>query len=134
MSAHTPGPWMDDDGVVYSIPLDKIVMKLDKDGREYPYHRGLVALVYGHQISPGGKVGHGPGHVFTYDANARLIAAAPELLASLLSNCLGCEKGWPVAHDDGFGARHDDGAAFFACRNTAEQRAAIRKATEHGTP
>ena len=71
MSAHSPAPWANVDGVIVSVPLDKIVMVKMDDGTEHPHHTGMVALVYGHHVEGD----------YTHDANARLIALAPEMLA-----------------------------------------------------
>ena len=72
-ATHTPGPWIVDEyGHVYAEAFIKhgtVVV----DGEEKPYKSGLVALPYGEIIDL--KI--------TTDANARLIAAAPELLAAL---------------------------------------------------
>ena len=70
MSAkHTPGPWVwDGEGRIDALKFRKVSPRL-VGGR--PYMEGLVALPY----SCGGHA--------TREANARLMAAAPELLVAL---------------------------------------------------
>jgi hypothetical protein len=72
--SHTPGPWEVLQGThcrdVYSVPLHKVTTL--KDGTVH--HEGLVALVYGHHDAAGN---------YSLDANHRLIAAAPDMLAIL---------------------------------------------------
>lgn len=68
---HSPGPWAWD-GVsrIYSVPLRSLFTYKDGAGNHVEYMEGLVALPYGTA-----------NHAGTFAANARLIAAAPELLA-----------------------------------------------------
>jgi hypothetical protein len=70
---HSPGPWKVMTGEhstdVYSVPLTKIKVVDDK-----PHIEGLVALVYGHHDAVGN---------YSLEANRKLIAAAPDLLAAL---------------------------------------------------
>ena len=69
---HTPAPWiLDHNGHVYSQPHYQRADFTDKEGKTVEYMAGLVALPYGV---------NGMDH----DANARLIAAAPDLLAALI--------------------------------------------------
>lgn len=65
--SHTPGPW-------------ERVDRLDPRGQPVPFYRGLVALV---SCDPSIAVVADRGRTASaseWDANARLIAAAPELL------------------------------------------------------
>ena len=74
MSRHTPGPW----AIYVNAPSDIVIRKMSKDGYE------LCSIA---RVSSG-------------YANARLIAAAPELLEALqsvLDNCLDSE-GLCAAH------------------------------------
>jgi hypothetical protein len=64
---HTPGPW-------------EAVLADDPRGQPVPYYRGLVALVES-RVSVVAKCGYVPKE--NWEANARLIAAAPALLALL---------------------------------------------------
>lgn len=74
MSAgHTPGPWAFDgshriDALQFRVPSPHKIK--NDDGTEREFMLGLVALPYGCE----------PGAV---EANARLIAAAPEMLQAL---------------------------------------------------
>lgn len=71
---HSPGPWVNDNGVIYSEPLDTITMvQLKDDPEPVRHHTHMVAIAYGQFID----------HYYNHDDNAQLIAAAPELLASL---------------------------------------------------
>lgn len=97
--AHTPGPWAydEDSSEVYS----------EADG----YGTGWIALVKGNDDA-------GVSFPETMRlANARLIAAAPELLAALMGVADGCEYRLRKGEDSG------DRAALRLCR------AAIAKAT-----
>jgi len=77
MSAWTPGPWVFDGEVaVKSAPLTKAISYTTADGTTHHGETGLVALVYA--CAPDGDFKTG-----TVDANARLIAAAPDLYASV---------------------------------------------------
>ena len=68
-TSHTPGPWAwDGEGRIDALQFRKVSPHL-VDGK--PYMEGLVALPY----SCGGHA--------THEANARLIAAAPELLEAV---------------------------------------------------
>jgi hypothetical protein len=67
MTAHSPGPWR----VVVGRLIDEYVEVLDANGR---------AVVEG---GAEGDQGWIRGHVEITEADARLIAAAPELLAAL---------------------------------------------------
>lgn len=74
MTQHTPGPWYTDtnfDGRHQHLPI-MTVHESFKDG-EWPYHPKLAAVYHGR--------GHAPREIA--ESNARLIAAAPELLAAL---------------------------------------------------
>ncbi|SFB74620.1 hypothetical protein SAMN05216344_102208 [Polaromonas sp. OV174] len=73
MKSHTPGPWAFDgagriDALNFRVPSPHKLK--NNDGSERIFMLGLVALPY--------ACGDG-----TFEANARLIAAAPELLADL---------------------------------------------------
>ena len=71
------GPWEVRDGVVVSVPIDKVVTVEMPDGpREH--HTGMVAIVYGHHVDD---------H-YTLDANKSLIAEAPAM-AALLGRIIG---------------------------------------------
>ena len=94
MSAHTPGPWQTDDGVVYAVPDDEITMVEMEDGPR-PLHTRMVAIVYGHHI------GEADARVYTHDGNARLIAAAPEMLA-LLRDLVSHQRDVPAHACPGF--------------------------------
>lgn len=76
MSAHTPGPW-DWDGVrVFAPALDEKVPVTMADGTTAMHGMGLIALPYACR-----PVGAWEG-CGSHDANSRLIAAAPDLLAA----------------------------------------------------
>lgn len=76
---HTPGPWQVIDGAVYA-PWSTPAPFTGTDGTPHPnYHTGLVALIYGTLYHSGAPDAVEDGDK---DANARLIAAAPELLAA----------------------------------------------------
>lgn len=68
MSAHTPGPW-------------EAVLPGDPRGQPVPYYAGLVALV-SHDPSISVVTEGGYSAAKEWEANARLIAAAPDLLAA----------------------------------------------------
>lgn len=68
---HTEGPWVANGVSVYAQPHVRETTFKDEDGNECPFTEGLVALVY----SCGARN--------NMEANARLIAAAPALLAAL---------------------------------------------------
>src|SRR5574340_1130650 len=88
MSEHTPGPWhwwsdRDDDQRPKNYPMAKL---LDKDGR-------MIFCVHG---GAGEKaLGESQENI----ANARLIAAAPQLLAACKDYFVGIEEGKRI-HDD----------------------------------
>ncbi len=75
VSQPTPGPWAYDGVRVYAPAFDTVTTFTNDDGVEVEHRQGLVALPYG--CGPIGE--YGPAL-----ANARLIAAAPELLAACL--------------------------------------------------
>ncbi len=68
----SPGPWEIHNGHVYA-PGSRTI-SIDVDGVPRPHRTGLVALAYW---------GHDESGVANAVANARLIAAAPDLLAAL---------------------------------------------------
>jgi hypothetical protein len=74
--AHTVGPWKVLNGHVYAERFirDTVIVK---DGVETPYTEGLIALVYTPMPAEPGE------WTATSEANRRLIAAAPDLLAAL---------------------------------------------------
>lgn len=123
---HTPGPWAVKPGehceAVYSVPLYRAVTL--RDGTRS--HEGLVALVYGH---------HDAGGIYSQDANNRLIAAAPELLAlarKYASECAAC-NGTGTRHGTIGGDGYGDRCAAIAdveydCEDCADIRAVIAKA------
>jgi hypothetical protein len=66
MASYTPGPWT-------------VATHDDREGRRVVEHAGVaVALICASASSPASG-----GHYFEKDANARLIAAAPDLLDAL---------------------------------------------------
>lgn len=72
---HTPGPWaFDGESRIDALQFRKLSPHKykDDDGIEREFMEGLVALPY----ACGGNG--------THEANARLIAAAPDLLAALI--------------------------------------------------
>lgn len=69
LTTHTPGPWAIDGVRVFAPAFDEQVEITRDDGTTAMHGRGLIALPY----APDGA----------HDANARLIAAAPDLLAAL---------------------------------------------------
>ena len=84
MSKHTPGPWTENACEIQAqdgSPICEMLARPDDSGVNYPY-------------SP------------VADANARLIAAAPEMLGVLravrnsISSCLAYEIGGPFSFDD----------------------------------
>lgn len=79
MSAHTPGPW-------------EAVLPNDPRGQPVPYYCGLVSLV---SHDPSISIVASDGYVESgaWEANARLIAAAPDLLESLTSLLAAIEPG-----------------------------------------
>ena len=87
MSKHTPGPW----GIYFNSQDDFVVRKMFDDGTE----------------------SHAVARVHSGAANARLIAAAPDLL-----DALKCLVGW-----------FDDDRMNGAEKQIKKARAAIRKAT-----
>jgi hypothetical protein len=75
-SRYTPGPWAYDGVRVYAPALDRKVMVTLASGEEVEHGEGLIALIYACRediLSPIGS----------HDANAHLIAAAPDLLDAL---------------------------------------------------
>ena len=72
-AAHTPGPWTYTPTAVgiYAAAFDRVVPLPCESEPERTFREGLVALPYA------------CGESFNVVANARLIAAAPELLAAL---------------------------------------------------
>ena len=71
-SQHTPGPWQVDHGFSSMVVADKFRKTIPvtmPDGEVREHEAGMLALVY----APGGW---GP---LTSEANARLIAAAPDM-------------------------------------------------------
>jgi hypothetical protein len=77
LSQHTPGPWEVQDGImVVSSALKGKLHFTDTEGVAHCAEKGLIALVYA--CHPEGEWRAG-----TSDANANLIAAAPDLLAAL---------------------------------------------------
>lgn len=83
MSAHTPGPWHIERGTSVYVRADDA------------HHVGPICSIRSRLDYPGMD----PIVAETLDANARLIAAAPDLLAALRSlvmehgGTLGCQRG-----------------------------------------
>jgi hypothetical protein len=76
MSKHTPGPWMlDEKGHVYAEQFYRPHSFVTREGETVNMHRGLIALPYS-------TYPEFPTDGLNELANARLIAAAPELLAA----------------------------------------------------
>jgi hypothetical protein len=94
MSTHTPGPWAYDDVRVYAPAFDKKVVVTRDDGTVHEHGRGLVALPY--SCGPLGAEFGG------CQANARLIAAAPELLG-VLKACAALLDDYSDVDDGGSG-------------------------------
>lgn len=70
-ATHTPGPWEFDGVRVFAPACDEKVELVREDGSTVMHGRGLVALPYS------------CGDYTSHKANARLIAAAPDLLVAL---------------------------------------------------
>ena len=101
MSRHTPGPWRE-----ASWKADRIIEALADPENSATYYAPICELEDGWSEEIG-------------DANARLIAAAPELLKALKL----------LAHDvDGYGLAHPEGGRF-ECEHLDLALAAIAKAT-----
>lgn len=81
---HTPGPWDVDDVRVFAPAFDSKVAVKDKDGKEVEHGQGMIALVY---TPTAAVLSAGCSYDEMHDANARLIAAAPELLTALRDLC-----------------------------------------------
>jgi len=73
--AYTPGPWEFDGVCVVSSALKGRKPFVTVEGEPCSHEAGLIALVY--SCAPEGDYESG-----RHDANARLIAAAPDLLAA----------------------------------------------------
>lgn len=114
MSKHTPGPWL-------AIEAGPREVRLKRDHWEIGSEttRRGVAYVFGGD-----------------DANAKLIAAAPELLElanRLASECAECDGRGFVYGDDGVSGRGPDDVepTRVACAECDDIRAVIAKATSH---
>jgi len=123
MSAHTKGPWVVDSGEALSVRAP---------------HGGIVAQLH-HLRGRHGMGGRLPDGEAV--ANARLIAAAPELAALAANFEITGPDGdglvWLVLHGNGLTGRamfnlgqHDTFVAKVALMLEQDRRDAIRKATE----
>jgi hypothetical protein len=75
VSGHTPGPWIADD---FAMEFDRRTHVGTYDGTPTYYHRNDSICECYVTDTDGGKIG-----TLEAEANARLIAAAPDLLAAL---------------------------------------------------
>ena len=124
-SKHTPGPW-----VVHDHPTDPY-----QYGHYVTTADGLTVCSVAHQLP--GRSPHGAEEA-TRAANARLIAAAPELLEALeglLDDVYGLMResegvaGLHLNGDVADWASLDEGGRFERLSNMSGARAAIAKAT-----
>ena len=113
---HTPGPWrVKQTGFTYF--RDLTILGEDWHGEETPIAAALVR----NALHPYGRADKARAEI---EANARLIAAAPELLSAL-------EKALESIEGQAELLRHC-GAAYGIGATLAQARAAIAKATEGG--
>jgi hypothetical protein len=123
MIAHTSGPWVahNTGEHVFTIKATSVHINASANEKERSYYQGIASVT-----ERGNHPQHGGGISFkTCQANARLIAAAPELLEALKS-----VRMWMEDQADG---QSKGGHATFDLMALREQRdiaeAAITKAT-----
>lgn len=129
---HTPGPW--EFGVISDMTLEQQVRWYEESLSKGAVKEFGLIDVFGVYIpgtdTPICHTGNGPTSV----ANARLIAAAPEMKAAILARCPYCQEGRETEQHDGGTwhrvARGGDDGGVEPCRLTPQERAAIAKATQ----
>jgi hypothetical protein len=100
-TAFTPGPWEVVDGMVVATKFKGTVPVTMKDGSVHQLQTGMLALVYSLSDLASSGLNH--------EANATLIAAAPDMLAALKASAgfacsMMCDSTWrtsdgPPRHD-----------------------------------